>query len=305
MTKEILITLSILLLSGLLFVAIHMVLRQLRSKIDVIKYVKGSPVRVIANVKHNQGKAAEAFLPEGEGGLKAVGRVIIEKSGDKAIVQILESDVEEETSDPIFKRCGYIAEDGYIYSQPIKNGPVTRVGYVARPSKPDEPCMKGERSWKTLWLHALLDVYLFNPQYMEDVDPSALLSGDARVGDSDGLGVRRDQRDLSPEEILEDIKHNMVFVEGGTFTMGAPRKESGLIQEDGKERGMVEENESPEHSVTLDSYGIGRFPVTQAEWKAVMGENPSDARTIQIIPSHPFPGFSARPSSKNLMNLPG
>ena len=53
----------------------------------------------------------------------------------------------------------------------------------------------------------------------------------------------------------------MVYVEGGTFMMGA-------TPEQGDD---AEDAEKPVHSVTLDSYYIGKYEVTQAQWKAVMG----------------------------------
>ena len=57
----------------------------------------------------------------------------------------------------------------------------------------------------------------------------------------------------------------MVFVAGGTFTMGA-------TSEQGSD---ADSYESPTHSVTLSDYYIGKYEVTQAQWKAVMGSNPS------------------------------
>lgn len=55
----------------------------------------------------------------------------------------------------------------------------------------------------------------------------------------------------------------MVLVEGGTFTMGYTNE------------GSVYDNRDPAHKVTLNSFYIGKFPVTQRLWKAVMGSNPS------------------------------
>ena len=60
-------------------------------------------------------------------------------------------------------------------------------------------------------------------------------------------------------------KFKMVCVEGGTFTMG-------YTSEQGDDR---DSDEKPAHSVTLSSYYIGETEVTQALWKAVMGNNPS------------------------------
>ena len=57
----------------------------------------------------------------------------------------------------------------------------------------------------------------------------------------------------------------MVYVSGGTFTMGA-------TSEQGSD---VYDNEKPTHSVTLSSYYICKYEVTQALWRAVMGSNPS------------------------------
>ena len=58
----------------------------------------------------------------------------------------------------------------------------------------------------------------------------------------------------------------MVFVAGGTFTMGG-------TDEQGSD---VDDNEKPTHSVTLSEYYIGKYEVTQAQWIAVMGSNPSN-----------------------------
>ena len=57
----------------------------------------------------------------------------------------------------------------------------------------------------------------------------------------------------------------MVYVSGGTFTMGA-------TSEQGSD---AYDWEKPAHSVTLSGYYIGKYEVTQGLWKAVMGSNPS------------------------------
>ena len=62
-----------------------------------------------------------------------------------------------------------------------------------------------------------------------------------------------------------DVQFEMVYVEGGTFRMGA-------TEEQGKD---AYDSEKPVHRVTLASYLIGKHEVTQALWKEVMGSNPS------------------------------
>lgn len=65
--------------------------------------------------------------------------------------------------------------------------------------------------------------------------------------------------------IINELIKNMVYVEGSTFIMGA----------NFAQRGDAESDELPAHSVTLDSFSIGRYEVTQEEWEVVMGSNPS------------------------------
>ena len=64
---------------------------------------------------------------------------------------------------------------------------------------------------------------------------------------------------------VKGVEFTMIAVEGGTFTMGA-------TPEQGSD---ADSEEKPTHQVTLSNYYIGETEVTQALWKAVMGENPS------------------------------
>ncbi|MDR3236269.1 MAG: SUMF1/EgtB/PvdO family nonheme iron enzyme [Prevotellaceae bacterium] len=61
------------------------------------------------------------------------------------------------------------------------------------------------------------------------------------------------------------IDIDMVFVAGGTFTMGCT----------GEQGSDCESNENPAHNVTLSDFHIGKYEVTQVQWIAVMGSNPS------------------------------
>ena len=67
------------------------------------------------------------------------------------------------------------------------------------------------------------------------------------------------------EETAFGMSLRMVAVQGGTFMMGA-------TEEQGDD---VEDDEKPVHSVTLDVFFIGAYEVTQAQWAAVMGTEPS------------------------------
>ena len=66
------------------------------------------------------------------------------------------------------------------------------------------------------------------------------------------------------EMLTSDISFDMILVEGGTFMMGS--EDSDALS-----------SEKPVHEVSLDGFYIGRYPVTQSLWRAVMGNdnNPS------------------------------
>ena len=61
---------------------------------------------------------------------------------------------------------------------------------------------------------------------------------------------------------VNGIEYPMVYVSGGSFMMGS-------------EDSDADSDEKPVHQVTLSSYRIGKYEVTQELWEAVMGNNPS------------------------------
>jgi len=78
------------------------------------------------------------------------------------------------------------------------------------------------------------------------------------------------------------VRHNstsieMLLVPGGTFTMGCSAS---------TQYGCYS-SESPTHQVTLGAFYIGRYEVTQAQWTARMGSNPSLFSGYSDSPSRP------------------
>lgn len=62
-----------------------------------------------------------------------------------------------------------------------------------------------------------------------------------------------------------DVNLEMIKVNAGTFVMGSPLKEEGR------------NGDEQQHEVTItEDYWIGRYEVTQAQYEAVMGKNPSE-----------------------------
>ena len=70
---------------------------------------------------------------------------------------------------------------------------------------------------------------------------------------------------------VNGLSFEMVYVEGGSFDMGATYEQCSDAYKD----------ECPVHSVTLSGYYIGKCEVTQELWEAVMGSNPSNFKGAQ------------------------
>ena len=83
-----------------------------------------------------------------------------------------------------------------------------------------------------------------------------------------------------PEPVVFDseLEPETVFVQGGTFLMGCP----------GDQEYNCLGDEQPIHQVTVSSFSIGKYPITQKQWQAIMGENPSS----YIGENHPVDNIS-------------
>jgi formylglycine-generating enzyme required for sulfatase activity len=66
------------------------------------------------------------------------------------------------------------------------------------------------------------------------------------------------------EELGNGVELETVSIPGGSFLMGSPRDEEGW-----------HESQSPQHRVEVEPFFMGKYPVTQAQYEAVMGKNPS------------------------------
>jgi len=69
--------------------------------------------------------------------------------------------------------------------------------------------------------------------------------------------------------VIKEVKENkypevMVFVKGACYQMGC-----------GNWTSECDDNEKPVHEVCVDDFYIGKYEVTQKQWREVMGRNPS------------------------------
>ena len=74
-------------------------------------------------------------------------------------------------------------------------------------------------------------------------------------------------------EAAED-EYGLIKVKGGAFTMGCTTEQGSDCYDD----------EKPSHRVTLNDFSIGKHEVTQAQWRAVMGSNPSNFKNCDQCP---------------------
>ncbi len=94
------------------------------------------------------------------------------------------------------------------------------------------------------------------------------------------------QANYQTEDLGNGVTLEMVYIPGGTFTMGSTEYDS----------------EKPPHSVTVQPFFMAKYPVTQAQWKAVMGKNPSyfkgEKRPVETVSWDDVVKFCQRLSEK-------
>jgi formylglycine-generating enzyme required for sulfatase activity len=92
---------------------------------------------------------------------------------------------------------------------------------------------------------------------------------------------------LFRQEVLLD----MVYIPAGTFMMGAPDNEAG-----------AGDDEKPQHQVTVPAFWMSKYPITQSQYKAIMGNNPSlfkgDNRPVERVNWHDAVEFCKQLTTK-------
>lgn len=146
----------------------------------------------------------------------------------------------------------------------------------------------------------------------EDTSSGQLPNGSGAGKDEDngnGSEAEKDEGNVNEGgyvdeiDIFPNLSHDeMVFVEGGTFLMGAqftdpPAYDWQGVQVEGTLNydSDAYNDESPVHEVTLSSYYIGKYEVTQGLWEYVMNYSGKTADGTQLSPVGPY--FDSTPSS--------
>jgi len=97
---------------------------------------------------------------------------------------------------------------------------------------------------------------------------------DVIIIDKNGDEISRTHKsaEFLSENLSDRIGLEMVKIPGGTYLMGSPD-------------GQGNDNERPQHSVTISACCISKYPITQAQWRAVAALPQVD------IPLNPDPAF--------------
>ena len=94
------------------------------------------------------------------------------------------------------------------------------------------------------------------------------------------------------EDLGNGIKLEMVYIPGGSFLMGSPDNEQGRY-----------ESESPQHEVILQPFYMSKYPITQEQYQAMMGNNPSnfkgENRPVESVSWHDAIEFCKKLSRKS------
>lgn len=87
----------------------------------------------------------------------------------------------------------------------------------------------------------------------------------------DARGIEITRKRHSANFFVEDLGNGvileMVSIPGGTFMMGSPNNQG-------------KANERPQHQVTVPGFFMGKYEITQAQYQAIMGKNPSNFRGV-------------------------
>ena len=109
---------------------------------------------------------------------------------------------------------------------------------------------------------------LFSGKQNQTSSSNNLKTFSFEVVSTDASGNIINRRNESAKYFTEDLGNGvtleMVEIPGGTFIMGSPENEAGRNS-----------NESPQHQVTVPSFFMGKYQLTQAQYQAIMGSTPS------------------------------
>jgi formylglycine-generating enzyme required for sulfatase activity len=92
---------------------------------------------------------------------------------------------------------------------------------------------------------------------IEEIKKQRAATEQAKTQRDADISLQDDKKNVAPKN--DPFADLMVFVKGGAFDMGSNKYET----------------EKPIHRVTVPDFRICKYPVTQGQWKQIMGNNPA------------------------------
>ena len=130
-----------------------------------------------------------------------------------------------------------------------------------RPSVSKKPIQSAARNRKTAKTPQRLKLKLFEFDFVTiSTDSCAIVGKKANLPTNHHQGKAK----YITLDLGNNITMDLMGIPGGKFRMGSPEAEL--------ERSN---DEHPQHTVTIRPFLLGKYPVTQTQWQAVMGNNPS------------------------------
>ncbi|MDE5080575.1 MAG: formylglycine-generating enzyme family protein, partial [Trichodesmium sp. St18_bin1] len=98
---------------------------------------------------------------------------------------------------------------------------------------------------------------------IEESEKGKLFTFEVVKVNSSGSIVNRRQESARQkiEDLGDGIELEMVYIPGGTFMMGSPENEEARSDDEG-----------PQHNVTVSPFFMGKYPVTQGQWRAIASQ---------------------------------
>ncbi|MDZ7994454.1 MAG: SUMF1/EgtB/PvdO family nonheme iron enzyme [Nostoc sp. EfeVER01] len=155
-------------------------------------------------------------------------------------------------------------------SSPVINTQTSGAGQFAIPSTPSKKLILPNWSRRrvvqtTGFAVAGLGLTIAVPRFW----PSSLKSFQFEVVKVDARGNIANRSKNEAKYFVENLGNGvtleMVQIPGGTFMMGSPEGEAGR-----------DKNESLQHQVKVPGFFMGKYEITQAQYQAIMGNNPSN-----------------------------
>jgi len=146
---------------------------------------------------------------------------------------------------------------------------------------------------------ALVGGTLFSGKKNKTLISNNLKTFNFEVVSTNATGNIINRRNESAKYFTEDLGNGvtleMVEIPGGTFIMGSPANEA--------ER---DSDEGPQHQVTVPSFFMAKYELTQAQYQAIIGSNPSDSkgdnRPVETVSWHDAVTFCEKLSQKTQKN---